>query len=132
MILDGGGVFERVSANSEATLKLLILDVIVFIGGGESAEVTVGLDIVTKRIGVTVIPGDFSINFLELSSLHFCFEVCKNVLEIFSLLIFLSQTFFSSSIFYFSKQNIFLEKFLFDFYFLRLHSTREQHKLKRS
>jgi hypothetical protein len=60
MILEGGGVFDRVSASSDATLKLLIRDVMVFIGGGESTEVTVGLDIVSTRIGVTVISGDFS------------------------------------------------------------------------
>ena len=60
MSLEGGGVFDRVSASSEATLKLLIRDVIVFVCGGESTEVTVGLDIVTKRIGVTVISGDSS------------------------------------------------------------------------
>jgi hypothetical protein len=72
MILEGGGVFDRRSANSDATLKLLIREVIVFIGGGESIEVTDGLDIVTIRIGVTVIFVDFSVfesinfNFSEL------------------------------------------------------------------
>jgi hypothetical protein len=65
MILEGGGVFERVSANSDATLKLLIRDEIVFIGGGESTEVTVGLGIVSTRIGVTVISGAFIINYSQ-------------------------------------------------------------------
>lgn len=59
MSLDGGGVFDRVSANSDATLKLLIREALIC--GGESTEVTVGLDIVTIRIGVTVIPDEFSI-----------------------------------------------------------------------
>lgn len=60
MSLEGGGVFDRVSANSDATLKLLIREI--FVCGGESTEVTVGLDIVTIRMGVTVIPDDFIIN----------------------------------------------------------------------
>ena len=59
MILEGGGVFDRVSANSDATLKLLIREVIVFIRGGESIAVTDGLNIVTIRIGVTVIFDQF-------------------------------------------------------------------------
>lgn len=52
---DGVDFIEPVSASNDATLKLLIRDVIVFICGGESISVTDGLDIVTTRMGVTVI-----------------------------------------------------------------------------